>query len=235
MKKKISELFKTMSKNYYDFNPNNLEQNLEQNSKKDIIAKLKIIEKENEILKSELKVSTLEKIKNRRSIRKFSNKKIPLETIYNIIEAGLNAPAAGNIQNSNVIVIFNEEDKRELGKLSFQQYWLAEAPVLLVVVRDNYRLMQLYPQEGEIYSVQNSAALIENMLLYTHFCDLGACWVEAYDNEVLKEFLEVPSNMTVDAIIPIGYPLENPKIAKEPALNKIFFKKWNNRKRPRKI
>lgn len=231
VKEKIKNFFKTTS-NYYDFTPNP-EDDLEKKNKKDIIAQLKILEKENEILKSEVKVSALEKFKNRRSIRKFSDKKIDWKVIYDIIEAGLNAPAAGNIQNYKVIVIANEADKRELGKLSFQQYWLAEAPFVLIVVRDNHRLMQLYPQEGEIYAVQNSAAMIENMLMYAHFCDLGACWVEAYDNSVVKEFLEIPADMTVDAIIPIGYPLENPKVAKDTTMNMVYYKKWKNTKKPK--
>lgn len=197
-------------------------------NEKDIINLLK---KENETLKAGISQIALEKFKTRRSIRKFSGENVKWKTIYEIIEGALNAPCAGNIQNYNIIVIEDKKRKHELGKIAFQQYWLADAPTLLVIVRDNYHLCQLYPDEGETYAIQNSAAMIENILMLAHFYDLGACWVEAYDNDVLKEFLGISPNMTVDAIIPIGYPLENPQISKEPMLQKVFFEEYGNKKR----
>lgn len=230
MKDKLKNIFS--KKEEYYTPENNLESSQIENEK-DIRKEIKALRKENELLKQNFKKSVLDKFKNRRSIRKFSTKPISWETIADIIEAGLNAPCAGNIQNYKILIIQNQEDKNEIAKIAFQQYWLAQAPVLLIVVRDNDRLIQLYPQEGEIYAIQNCAALIENMLMYTHFCDLGACWVEAYDNEVLKEFLKIPTHMLIDAIIPIGYPLENPKVNKDTLFAKIYHKKWGNKERPK--
>lgn len=191
----------------------------------------KQLKRENDKLKLEFSSNVLNKFKTRRSIRKYSDKDVDWKKIYNIIEAGINAPVAGNIQNYDILVISKAEDKKELGKLAFQQYWLADAPYLLVIIRDNRRLMQLYPNEGEIYAVQNSAALIENILMMAHIYDLGACWVEAYDNQVLKEFLDVPIEYKIDAIIPIGYPLENPNISKDPTTTKIYFDKFGKREK----
>lgn len=195
---------------------------------RDVINSLK---KENETLKAGISEIALEKFKTRRSIRKFSGENIKWKTIYDIIEGALNAPCAGNIQNYEIIVVEDKKRKHELGKIAFQQFWLADAPTILIVVRDNYHLTQLYPEEGEVYAIQNSAAMIENILMLAHFHDLGACWVEAYDNDVMKEFLGIPPNRTVDAIIPIGYPLENPQISKEPMLQKVFFESYGNKKR----
>lgn len=201
---------------------------VKEKNQKDVIN---LLQKENETLKAGISQIALEKFKTRRSIRKFSPENIKWRTIYEIIEGSLNAPCAGNIQNYHIIVVEEKKKKHELGKIAFQQYWLADAPVLLLIVRDNYHLCQLYPDEGETYSIQNSAALIENILMLAHFYDLGACWVEAYDNDVLKEFLGIPPNMTVDAIIPIGYPLESPQISKDPMLQKVFFENYGNKKR----
>jgi len=189
------------------------------------------LRKENIILKKDLKEKALEKFKTRRSIRKFSDQNVDKNIIYSIIEGAINAPCAGNIQNYKIIVVEDKEKKIELGKISFQQFWLSDAPVVLVVVRDNYSLAQMYPKEGNTYSIQNSAALIENILMLSHFYDLGACWVEAYDNAVLKEYLGIPSELIVDAIIPIGYPLENPVVSKDPMVQKVFFEKFGNKKR----
>jgi len=196
-----------------------------------IEEEVKLLRKENNILKEESIKKVLEKFKTRRSIRKFSDQKIDSNLIFNILEGSINAPCAGNIQNYKILVIEDENKKRELGKLAFQQFWLSDAPVILVIVRDNYNLSQLYPKEGKTYAIQNCAALIENILMLTHFYDLGACWVEAFDNEVLKEYLKIPQELVVDAIIPIGYPLENPKIAKETMVSKVFFESFGNKKK----
>ena len=84
---------------------------------------------------------------------------------------------------------------------------------------------------GETYSIQNSAAFITSILELAHFHDLGACWVEAFDNSVLKEYLGIPMEQVVDAIIPIGYPIENPKVSKTPTAFRIYYEKWGSRKR----
>jgi len=215
--------------NYYDFDENEVENNSNNNNNNLLSQKEcnKII-KENGKLKENLVKQALEKFKTRRSIRKFSDQKIEWKKIYDIIEAGFNGPVAGGVQNYKVIVIEDQKEKKELGKLAFQQYWLSDAPYILVVIRDNHRLLQLYPSEGEIYSIQNSAAMIENMIMMAHFYDLGTCWVEAYDNSVLKEYLSIPMHFKVDAIIPIGYPLENPKVEKDPIDAHLYYQKYGN-------
>jgi len=226
MRDKFAKFFKKRDE-YYDVGDKPFEGE-EKNISKNECRKLK---KENEKFKKDFKKVVLEKFKSRRSIRKFSDQKIEWKKIYDIIEAGLYGPVAGGIQNYKVIVIQDSEVKQELGKLSFQQYWLADAPYILVILRDNYRLMQLYPSEGEVYSIQNSAALIENILMMAHFHDLGACWIEAYDNKVLKEFLKVPPEFVVDAIIPIGYPLENPVVKKDSFDAHVYYEKYNQKER----
>lgn len=224
--KKIVNYFKK-NFNYYDFKNDSADDDLLKN---DLVSEknCKDLIKENQKLKVDFKLNVLDKFKSRRSIRKFSDQEVEWESIYKIIEAGLNGPVAGGIQNYKIIVVSDLKERQELGKLAFQQYWLADAPYILVIIRDDYRLQQLYPSEGEIYAIQNSAAMIENILMMAHFLDLGSCWVEAYDNNVLKEYLKVPMELKIDAIIPIGYSLENPKVVKDPVDSHVFYNKYNN-------
>ncbi len=216
---------------YYEPESNKLTQDLEKLDRKDLEAEIKRLHKENSILSKDVKKSMLEKMKTRRSIRKFSTREVHWEILHSIIEGGLNAPAAGNVQNYNIVLVKDAKIKHEIGKLAFQQYWLSDAPVLFVVVRDDTHICEMYPEAGEVYSIQNVAAVIENILLMAHFYDLGACWVEAFDNSVITSYLGIPSHKKVDAIIPIGFPLEDPKISKEPLISKVFYEKYGNRKR----
>jgi nitroreductase len=192
---------------------------------------VKELRKENAQLKKKACDQGIDKFKSRRSIRKFSTKPVDFKKICDIVEAGLNAPCAGNVQNYKIIIVEQKDKKIECGKIAIQQYWLSEAPYLIVVVREDSELLSLYPVRGELYSIQNVAAVIENMVMAAHFHDLGTCWVEAGDNEVLKESLGVPIECKIDAIIPVGYPLENPQVSKVETTGLLFFEKWGERHR----
>lgn len=176
-------------------------------------------------------VSMIEKFKTRRSIRKYSQKPVDWEIIFNLIEAGLNAPCAGGIQNTTIIVVSDKKKRDEIARIEDQQFWLTDAPYFLIVVRDNHRLMELYPGYGELYAVQNTASVIGNILMLAHCYDLGACWVESGENEVLKEYLGIPADRHVDAVIPIGFPLEKPEVMRDHVTTKMFFESFGNKKR----
>lgn len=188
------------------------------------------LRKENALLKKEFEIQMLEKFKTRRSIRKFSNKRIDEKIIFDIIDASLNAPSAGNLQNSFIIVVNDKQRINKISQIALQQAWICDAPTVLVVVRDNSFVEQMYPHDGSRYSIQNTAAVIENILMLAHCYGLGACWVEACENEVLQEYLDIPTGREVDAIIPIGYPLENPHVTKDPISAHVFFEKHGSKK-----
>jgi len=60
-------------------------------------------------------------IKNKRSIRNFSNKKIPEEIIDRLIEALIWAPSAGNLQSRKFYFVFNQETKQKLAGAALNQ------------------------------------------------------------------------------------------------------------------
>ncbi len=171
------------------------------------------------------------KFKTRRSIRKYSQKEIDWKCTYEIIDAALNAPCAGNIQNTKIIIIKDVNTINEIARAENQQYWVADAPILLAIVRDESKLVELYPGHGHKYSIQNAAAVIQNVLMLAHFHDFGACWVESCESKVLNNILNVPHMQVIDAIIPIGFPMENPEVIKLPTPDRIYFEKFGNRKR----
>lgn len=190
------------------------------------------LQKENDELKLSFREQCINSFKTRRSIRKFrADQKPDFKVIFDIIEAGLNAPVAGNLQNFRVIVVEDEVQKREIGKLAYQQYWLSEAPYVLVIIRDDVYVSEMYPDKGELFSIQNTAALIENILMATHMSDLGACWVGVDDNNAIKDLLGVPGGRHIDAVIPIGYPMESPQVDKNPTQALVDFKKFGDKVR----
>ncbi len=172
----------------------------------------------------------LEKFKSRRSIRKYSSDKVEWNKIFNILEGAVNAPCAGNVQNYKIIVIQDKEKKEKIAKIVSQQYWIADAPYLIAIVKNDLRLLELYPEKGENYSIKNCAALAQNILNLSHLFGLGACWIDTFENKILNEILEVPEGREVDSLITIGFAIESPSVEKNPMSEIVRFEKFGNRK-----
>lgn len=161
--------------------------------------------------------------KSRRSIRSFTSEDVSDEEIEKIIEAARWAPSAGNIQPWEFIVIRRTETKREIAKAALNQFFIEEAPVVIVVCADEARSSRVYGSRGaSLYCIQDTAAATENMLLAICALGLGACWVGAFNEEEVKRILRIPRGLRPVAIIPIGHPAEKPSPPRKRTLKEII-------------
>ncbi len=86
------------------------------------------------------------------------------------------------------------------------QGWIAQAPVIIVVVSEPHKAQQLYGVRGErLYSVQNCAAVAQNMLLAAHSQGLASCWIGAFDEEAINRTLQLGHRFRPQIVLPIGY------------------------------
>lgn len=155
-------------------------------------------------------MSILEIIKNRRSIRKYQTKEIPSELVDQLIEALVWAPSAGNLQSRKFYFVFNEEIKTKLAEAALGQDFVAEAPLVVVGCTDD-RIESKYSERGKkLYSVIDVSCSLTNLSLLAKELGLGTCWVGAFDEEGVREVLEIPDNLRPVAIMPVGYPDEKP-------------------------
>lgn len=156
-------------------------------------------------------MSILETIRNRRSIRDFEDREIPKEAIDAMIEAARWAPSAGNLQSRKFYFVFNEDVKRGLAKAALGQNFIARAPLVVVACADN-RIASRYGDRGvNLYSIQDAAASVMNMMLIAHELGLGSVWVGAFNEFEAFEVLDLPHNLRPVAIIPVGYPGRTPE------------------------
>lgn len=175
----------------------------------------------------------LEVIRSRRTIRKFSPKSVEWDKISQVLEAGRHAPSAGNLQDWKFIVILEEELKMQLAEASLQQYFMVQAPILIVVCSEPEKIIRYYGARGEkLYSVQNNAACVQNMLLAANALGLGTCWIGAFDEDEVRRVLNIPADARPQAIICLGYPGESPKQPpKYPLETLVYFNSWKNKLR----
>ena len=156
----------------------------------------------------------------RRSIRKFKPKAIAKDLIKKILEAGIDAPSAGNLHSRFFYVVENETMRRQLAAAAPDQDFIATAPVVLVVCRDS-RIASTYGQRGvRLYAIQDSAAAIQNMLLAAYALGLGTCWVGAFDERKVTTILKLPENLRPVAIVPVGYSDEKSEPPAKPTLKR---------------
>jgi nitroreductase len=154
-----------------------------------------------------------EVLKLRRSTRAFTDEKVSEEDIVKLLEAAILAPSAGNIQPWSFIIVREINTKRRLAEVALNQFFINEAPVVIVVCADPDRSKQRYGRRGvNLFCLQDTAAAIQNMLLAAIDLGLGACWVGAFQEDMVKVILRIPENLRPIAIIPVGRPAEKPNI-----------------------
>ena len=133
---------------------------------------------------------------NRRTIRRFKQKPIPLEILRKLVNAGRLAPSSANKQPIEYIII---EDvcivESVFGTLKWAGYISpagdppqGERPVAYIVVLAN-------KEKNSGSCERDAAAAIENMLLVALEEGIGSCWLGAIDTNKLTDILELPEHI----------------------------------------
>jgi nitroreductase len=199
--------------------------------------------------------STKEAIENRRSIRKFKSETFSDEILMELLEAARLAPSGCNSQPWRFKIVRDEATKLQLQKFSYDQKFVSQAPIILVVCAD----VQAY-LDGRVSGVQdlgeigvfddeiceilhkttkaksklkiedlqksvafNIAIAIEHIALRALDFGLGTCWMRLIDEKAIREYFAWDKSLYPVAILPIGYPDENPSARKRLSIEEIII------------
>ncbi|WEU39888.1 MAG: nitroreductase family protein [Candidatus Odinarchaeum yellowstonii] len=168
-------------------------------------------------------MNLMELMYNRRSIRRYKPDVLSDDIIYELIKAAVSAPSAGNVQPWEFIIIKDQEIKINLAKAAYNQMFIAEAPVVIVVCANLAAAARAYGERGvNLYCIQDTAAAIENVILYAYSKGIGSCWVGAFSEKTVEKILSLPEFIRPVALIPLGYPAEMPEKPLRKPLNSII-------------
>ena len=69
---------------------------------------------------------------------------------------------------------------------------------------------------------------MQSIMLVAHELDLGSCCVAAFDEKKVRNVLEIPEDVCVLAMIPIGYPLEkmDPVNDRKSFADIVHYQRW---------
>lgn len=157
-----------------------------------------------------------EVVAKRRSIRKFSGKKISAEIVDRILTTALNAPSGHNARSTRFLVVDNPETIARMSQMRDSgAAFMAGATMAIVVLGE--------PAKSELWMVNASIAAT---MLQLAIVDegLASCWVHiagrprckenpegSSASDFLREFLPMPAGCEPLCVIALGYSDYQPK------------------------
>jgi nitroreductase len=143
-------------------------------------------------------------LESRFSCRSFEPKKISLEELNYILEMSRLAPTAKNKQPQRIVVVENEgllERLKEATPFTF------DAKTVLVVSYDKDSCW-IRKNDSKSYGEVDATIAITHILLAATSIDIGSVFVGVFDEQKVKDILDLPQNYGVVGIVPLGYPKE---------------------------
>ncbi len=171
-------------------------------------------------------------IQTRRSVRYYKDKKILLDDLLLLVEMGMKAPSAGNLQDFRFIVSKEKKIIRKLPQLCMDQDWISTAAGIIIICSQPELQVKWYAEMGSRFAAQNAAAAAQNILLSAESIGLGACWVGGFDRKAVEKAFGIEGNARAEIIITVGFSDERPERKTENSIETMaFFDSYGNDKK----
>lgn len=138
-------------------------------------------------------------IRKRTSVRKFSNKNLEQEKLDKILEAGRLAPTAKNNQPFKIYVVNSEDGLLKIDSASRCRYGAKTVLIVCGNKEDAY-------QKGDYSTYEMDCCIVTtHMMLEATNIGVDNIWIESFDEKVLKESFNIPSEYIPVCLLPLGY------------------------------
>lgn len=166
--------------------------------------------------------AVLDNIASRRSVRSYSDRKVPEEMIEALLRAAMSAPSAKDRRPWSFIVVDDRETLDALASGLRYAKMLYGAPLAIAVCADTVTVRPDGTQVENVFWAQDASAATENLLLAAEALGLGAVWTAASDAErsaVVRRILGIPDGVMPLCVVPVGFPAgdERPKDKWDPS------------------
>ena len=170
-------------------------------------------------------------LEKRRSIRKYQKKRIETEKIDVLVEAALRPPSSRGLQPWEFVLVSKRDLLEKLSKArEHGSFFLKDAQLAIVICAD--------PKKTDVW-VEDSSIAAVFIQLAAESVGLGSCWVQVRErmhdasksaSAYVSEILNIPSGLTVECMIGIGYPDEQkpPRKKEELAYGKVHQNEYGN-------
>ena len=167
-----------------------------------------------------------EAIKRRTSTRAYESTPVETDKIERILDAARRAPSGKNGQPWIFIVVTDAGTKKKLVPACKNQEFIAQAPVIIVACgREEYA----YKKMGGYWNSLpvDIGIAVEHLMLAAEAEGLGTCWIGAFIEEEVRAILQVPAEVKIVALTPVGYPAAEKSFRPRKELDEIVMhEKW---------
>jgi nitroreductase len=150
---------------------------------------------------------------SRRSIKRFKDIPAPYDVLENCVNAARLAPSAKNRQLCEYIII---DDESLLPKV-FDNVTIGGEPppermpkaYILTLINSNLEKELEGSRKTTIYG---AGMAVENMILVALEQGIGSCPIAGFQENELKQMLNIPHHYDIALVLALGYPDENPVV-----------------------
>ena len=154
------------------------------------------------------KMTTIETIRTRRSVREFTDENLTPEQINLLKEIALRSPSSRNLDPWRFFFVQSPALLKELAKAKISGSSLIDGAKLAVVVGGDENISDVWTEDCSIASIL--------LQLAAQTLGLGSCWVQIRNRnsqncsseDFVRNLLEIPKNIRICSIIAIGNPAE---------------------------
>ncbi len=180
--------------------------------------------------------TTIETMKNHKSIRKYKNKPISKEILHELILAGQSASTSNFVQAYSVIQVDDKETRQSFFEITKGQEHILHAPLFLVFIADLERarkstilhkeIMDEGNTESFIIATVDTALMAQNIMVAAESLGLGGVYIGGIRNNptLVTTLLHLPKNTFPIFGMCLGYPDEDHEVKPRLPVNVILKK-----------
>ncbi len=177
---------------------------------------------------------TIERLKQHRSIRKFTDKPVSTEHLQAILQAAQCAATSSHIQAYTIIQVNDSDVRHQIAALAGNQLYVAQSPLFLVFCADMHRLalaadMGGQPLEGGymeqlLLATIDTALAAQNAMIAAESLGMGGVYIGGIRNDPRQvcELLDLPPNVYPVFGMCLGFPAQHPETKPRLPLDIIF-------------
>ena len=149
----------------------------------------------------------LELAKARYSCRKMSEKPVEPEKLEQILQAGIAAPTAKNLQPYKIWVIKSAE---AMEKIKQATHFTFGANIVLAIGGKKSEAF-VRPSDNENFAIVDASIVATHLLLAIQDAGLATTWVGMFDAPKMKELFPEMQDYELVALFPLGYAADDAK------------------------
>ncbi|OOB78211.1 MAG: nitroreductase [Epulopiscium sp. Nele67-Bin001] len=170
-------------------------------------------------------------LKERRSVRKYKDEIVPKEVMDKVMDSARYAPSWGNTQVARYTLVTDPDIIKALAERCVKKFVYnvkvlenAKNVAVLSYVQgksgafeaDKAKAMGLgnggyVTDKGSDWEIFDAGIACQTFCLAAHEQGVGTCVMGVIDSDNIAEAIALPNGETVAALIPYGYPAEEPK------------------------